>query len=92
MFNKLLPLGSVVRLVNGNKRIMICGRLQERLEDRVVFDYCACYYPEGILNPEELFLFNHDKIEEISFQGFADEEEQAFCKFLMDHKAKYPQA
>ena len=89
MLDELLPIGSVVRLKNGSKRIMICGRLQERVEDGIVFDYCACFYPEGILDPEQLFLFNHKDIDDISYHGLDDQEEFAFRTFLMEHKRKH---
>ena len=38
MKKKFYPLGSIVRLKNGTKRIMICGRLQMRETDQKVFD------------------------------------------------------
>lgn len=53
---ELLPIGSVVMLKGGNKRVMICGRIQTHVETGKTYDYCACYYPEGIINPRELFL------------------------------------
>lgn len=78
----LYPLGTIVRLKNGTKRIMICGRLQMRESDRKIFDYCACYYPEGILDPEELFLFRHEDIDEVCFMGFQDQEEEVLQQFM----------
>lgn len=82
MKKEFYPLGSVVRLKNGTKRIMICGRLQMRQSDQKIFDYCACYYPEGILDPEELFLFQHKDIEELCFKGFEDQEEERIQQFI----------
>lgn len=82
----LLPLGSVVLLKGGTKRIMICGRMQERVEDGIHFDYCACYYPEGILEPERLFLFNHEDIATIEFRGFENEEEKRFQVYIRDYR------
>lgn len=81
---EFLPLGSVITLKKGNKRIMICGRLQEREEDMKVFDYSAVYYPEGILDPNQLFLFNHDDIDRLYFVGMQDSEEFAFRDFLIE--------
>lgn len=82
MKKQFLPLGSVVLLRGGSKRVMIAGRLQQREEDHRIFDYCACYYPEGILNPEELFLFNHEDIENVSFVGYQDQEEEALQAYI----------
>ena len=80
-----LPLGSVVTLHHGTKKIMICGRLQIEVKTRVLYDYAACYYPEGILNPKELFLFNHRDVDQVYFYGMQDQEEEAFQRMMKQH-------
>lgn len=80
----LLPIGSVVLLKEGNKRVMIVGRLQRQARTDKVWDYSACYYPEGVLNPDELFLFNHDQIQIVFFLGFQDKEGLEFQKVLTE--------
>lgn len=76
MYKDLLPIGSVVLLKGGNKRLMICGRIQTRQGEDTIYDYCGCYYPEGI-EPSNMFFFNRDAIETIFFIGFQDVEEIA---------------
>ncbi|MEW8970601.1 MAG: DUF4176 domain-containing protein [Mesobacillus sp.] len=78
--DKYLPIGSVVLLNGGSKRIMIYGRKQKELNSDKVWDYIACLYPEGNLNEEYMYLFNHDQIEKVFFIGFQDEEEIEFAK------------
>lgn len=80
MYENLLPLGSVVLLKGGNKRVMITGRIQARAGEKKVYDYSACWYPEGIVSPKEIFFFDHDAIEVLFFVGFQDEEELRFRK------------
>lgn len=75
---KYLPLGSVVLLKGGDKRVMIYGRRQEALADAAVWDYIACLYPEGNLSEEYTYLFNHDQIERVFFIGYQEDEEFAF--------------
>lgn len=75
MSKKYLPIGSVVLLRNGNKRVMICGRIQAKAGSDTIFDYSACYYPEGIIDPANMFFFNHDTIDKVFFIGFQDQEE-----------------
>ena len=70
-----LPVGSVVMLNGGNKRVMICGRIQAQAGTDVIYDYSACYYPEGILDPKSMFFFNRGDIETVSFRGYEDQEE-----------------
>ncbi len=78
MYENLLPIGSVVLLKGGNKRVMICGRIQARAGEKKVYDYSACWFPEGIMNPKEMFFFDHDAIQTLFFIGLQDEEELAF--------------
>lgn len=83
---EFLPIGSVITLNNGHKRIMICGFLQERQEEHKIFDYCACLYPEGILASDELFLFNNEDIDQIHYIGMQDTEGFQFNDFLQKNK------
>ena len=76
----LLPIGSVVLLNEAEKKLMIIGILQRNGEE--VFDYGGCPYPEGLLDSENLFLFNHKDIAEISYLGFDNIERQIFIKKL----------
>lgn len=77
-----LPIGSIVLLNNGTKKIMIYGRKQIHGETGKVFDYVACFYPEGNVSQEYTFLFNHEDIKEIVFEGYKDIHEEAFLKLL----------
>lgn len=47
---KYLPIGSVVTLINGTKKLMIFGRVQKQIPPGKTWDYVACLYPEGNLN------------------------------------------
>ncbi|ALC89275.1 hypothetical protein AM500_05350 [Bacillus sp. FJAT-18017] len=77
---KYLPIGSIVLLKGGTKRIMIYGRQQKEMQSDKVWDYIACLYPEGNLSEDYMYLFNHDQIEKVFFIGFQDEEELEFAK------------
>jgi hypothetical protein len=79
---KLLPLGSIVLLENGEKRIMIYGRQQLAITNNEQYDYVACLYPEGNISDEFTYLFNHSDIREVVFEGFSDEEDAAFLEYL----------
>lgn len=81
---KLLPIGSVVKLQNGEKRLMIFGVKQTDNESGTEYDYIGVVYPEGNLGPEVQFLFNHENIEEVFFRGYEDEERTEFIEKLSD--------
>lgn len=87
--NKFLPTGSIVLLKNATKKIMICGRLQTDVKSGEVYDYSACFYPEGIINPRELYLFNNEQIEKVFYLGYQDEEEFQFEEFIQGKKEEY---
>ena len=80
-----LPLGTVVLLKNGTKKIMIYGRKQIQASTGDIFDYVACLYPEGNISAEYTFLFNEDQIDEVIFKGFSNEEEKQFLQVLDDN-------
>lgn len=82
MTEKYLPLGSVVLLHGGEKRVMIYGREQRSVDTGDMWDYIACLYPEGNISADYTFLFNHDQIARVFFIGFQDEDEFRFQGLL----------
>jgi hypothetical protein len=85
---KYLPLGSVVRLKGGTKIIMIYGRRQLSVKTQKMYDYVACLYPEGNINENYTFMFNHGDIEEIAFLGFSSDADTEFQKVLLEADKK----
>lgn len=80
---KYLPIGTVVMLKGGTKRIMITGfcSIEENTKEKM-WDYSGCLYPEGFLESNQTFLFDHNQIEKIYYLGLIDEEEEEFKKQL----------
>lgn len=76
-----LPMGSIVRLKESNKKLMIIGRQQKRTDTNKIFDYLAIFYPIGTID-NNVILFNEEDIDELVFRGYCDIEEQEFVKFL----------
>ncbi|MDD6729098.1 MAG: DUF4176 domain-containing protein [Eubacteriales bacterium] len=79
---ELLPVGSVVLLKNGEKKLMVVGVKQTDTESNTEYDYLSVLYPEGYINPETMFFFNHDAIDEVFFRGMEDEERSDFIERL----------
>lgn len=91
--DSLLPNGTIVLLKGGNKRLMIYGRkqlvmgegqdeIQEGTDEGKMYDYLGVPYPEGNINQEYTYVFNHSDIIDIIFRGYEDEEEDEFQKIL----------
>lgn len=78
-----LPIGSVVLLKNGKKKVMIYGRRQRRIVDvDKEYDYLACLYPEGNIDEDYMYLFDEDSIDQVIFRGYSDAEEDAYVQAL----------
>ncbi len=89
MYEKYLPIGSIVLLKNATKKVMITGFLIKNPEQQnKIYDYIGCLYPEGVLNTEKNLLFNHDQIQTIFAIGYSDEEEINFKAKLKEELAK----
>ena len=82
MVDELLPIGSVVKLNDTNKRLMIYGIKPQSTEDEKIYDYCAVPYPEGFIGDEYLYLFNNEDIELWLYSGYEDEERDYFINNL----------
>ena len=80
--NKYLPIGSVVLLNDGQKRLMIIGYGCNN--GNKTYDYAGCLYPEGIFNLENILAFDHEKISNVYYTGYIDDEETKFQKKLKD--------
>ena len=69
----LLPIGSVVQLKAAKKLLMIIG-IKVMQDKNIVYDYISVMYPEGYVNRDIYFKFNHEDIEEVKFEGYYSEE------------------
>lgn len=79
MRGKYLPVGSVVLLQNGTKRVMINGfcTMDASKPDKV-YDYSGVLFPEGSLSSDQTLLFDHAQIVRIDHIGLEDQEEREF--------------
>lgn len=80
---ELLAIGTIVRLKNGEKKLMIIGVKQSNMDENgKEYDYIGVLYPEGYLGAEFQYLFYQDDIEEIFFKGYEDLERADFIERL----------
>lgn len=79
----LLPLGSVVTLDEGTKSLIIIGTRQID-EEKHKYDYISCPFPEGYIDDETFFLFNHEDISDVKFIGFVNAETQLYSSAIRE--------
>jgi len=76
---KYLPVGTVVLLRNGTKRVMINGFCtMDASKPEKVYDYSGVLFPEGSLSSDQTLLFDHEQIIRVDHLGLDDDEEKTF--------------
>ena len=85
MLSGFLPIGTVVLLKEGQKRLMIAGILQRDTENSRLWEYVGVLYPEGYVGAKDMYLFDGDAIDKIYALGYQDEEQFDFKK-MADEK------
>lgn len=83
MFKNLLPIGSVVLLKGGTKKLMVIGIKPVREDEPdFIYDYIGVVFPEGYLSADYNFLFNHTDINDVVFMGYNNPERESFIEFV----------
>lgn len=73
----LLPIGTVVMLEGGTKKVMITGYYSKANGENKIYQYNGCIFPEGFI--ENVFcLFDHNRIKEIFYKGLENEEYEKY--------------
>ncbi|EUJ43741.1 DUF4176 domain-containing protein [Paenilisteria rocourtiae] len=88
---ELLPLGSVVKLKNGDKLVLVTSRLPLYNNSGVIgyFEYGACLYPDGHTN-QLAYFFNGEDIQDIYFKGYINEDELKFQETVREQSKDIP--
>lgn len=85
MLENLLPIGSVVLLKGGVKKLMITGIKPVKSDDPdTIYDYIGVVYPEGFLGNEYNFLFNHSDINDVIYLGYSNPEREEFLTLVQE--------
>lgn len=90
---RFLPIGTVVLLKGGKRELMIMsyciipsgdvydksGKIDAQGK---MYDYGACFYPEGMITSDQIFAFNHEQIERVCFTGYESDNQKEISKVL----------
>lgn len=75
----LLPIGTVLVLKGGTKKVMVTGYYSKAKDDDKIYDYNGCIFPEGLM--ENLYcLFNSNQIEEVFYRGLENDESEEYVR------------
>ena len=78
MWKGILPVGSVVLLKDSSRRLVVVGQCVSKAEGGRIYDYTGCLYPEGMTDPEKMYMFDHESIERVYHIGYMDEKSAEF--------------
>ena len=85
MNNKILPIGSVIKMYESDLNLMIYGYVDRNKKiDGEYYDYFCCIYPAGI-NGKNSILVQKEKIEKIIFIGYQDSEFANFAELFKNN-------
>ena len=80
---KYFPIGTVLSLKNSTKRVMIIGFCAIADENnKKIYDYSGCLYPEGLISSNQILLFDHNQIDKVYHAGLICKEEEEFKQKL----------
>ena len=79
---KYYPIGTVVTLVNGNRPLMIYGRKQIQNESDILWDYVACFYPEGNMGDAYNVFFQDEEINKVLHNGYESQADEIMQQAL----------
>ena len=84
MYKDLLPIGSVVKLNEGERDVMIIGRIVVPEGSDKIFDYVGCVYPEGVSSSDDMVFFSRENITTLYFVGYQDPQELTYRAEVLD--------
>ena len=71
----LKPIGSVIKLKNADKLVMVIGVCQRDITvAEKEYDYTGVMYPEGNIGAGSQFFFNEDDIDCVVYEGYRNEQ------------------
>jgi len=84
MKENYLPLGSVIKLKNSNKSLMIIGYglCTKNKKGKTYYDYCVCIWPEGTIELDKMILCNQEDIESVIFEGYKNDESNKWIETI----------
>ncbi len=86
-----VPLGSVVYLKGGIKKLLVVARAINVTNDgkEYFFDYGGVLYPEGVTG-DRMAYFNHDEISTVFFRGCDDGENKGMTETINRYVEEHP--
>lgn len=86
-----LPLGSIVLLKGGVRKLLVIARGLNVKKDNETyfFDYGGVLYPDG-LTGDEMVYFNADSINKVYFQGYQDDDNDIVLENLNTYMLEHP--
>jgi hypothetical protein len=86
--DKLLPIGSIIKLGQTDYDIVICG-YGGAGENGKAYDYIGVIYPYGFISKDKILSFNKDKVTKVVFEGYKSQKYDDVITQMMDDIETY---
>lgn len=86
---RYLPVGTVVRLEEGERSIVIAGHMTQDGNTGRFWDYMGYPYPEGRQDASKDYFFDADMIAEVKQLGLIDEQTMSYFNMLAEVEPDY---
>lgn len=94
MSTPFLPLGSILRLQDtGDDQLLylvVARAIAKNEVDEIISRYKVAPHPFGDVPSQEVFTVSADQIVEVVFEGYSDQEDEAFLNELLERMANGP--
>ena len=93
MAGELLPLGTVVKIKELERYMMVCGYASASASNLSrIYDYSGFVYPEGYVDMHKVYQFNNEDIEGVVALGYQDRETNMYMRALEEKLQEIRQA
>ena len=92
--DKFLPLGTIVKIKNLDREVMISSyciipKVDIATKSKPdIREYGGCYYPDGFIRTDRIIAFNHDQIEKVVHMGYETEESKKYSTKCTEYMKK----
>ena len=83
-----LPVGSIVSIRFNTNKFMIMGFCTFDGNTNEIYDYSAVPYPEGLIDLDDVCMFNRAIVKKVFHLGFIDDDEKKFKQALNEAIAR----
>lgn len=88
--DRLLPIGSIIKLGDTDYDILICGYGGKGTNNRV-YDYIGVIYPYGFISKNRILTFDKNKVTKVVYEGHKNKKYEEIVDQMQEDIEAYKQ-